>query len=62
MKLDKNVLIEIVSIVQEGLMEQKDISDGLRNLDLENREEGFLGLSDSYYSDKGRDNPYLEAE
>jgi hypothetical protein len=34
MKLSKTVLLEIVEIIREGLAEGKDISDGLRQLDL----------------------------
>ena len=35
MKLSKTALLEIVEIIREGLAEGKDISDGLRQLDLE---------------------------
>ncbi len=34
MKLSKTALLEIVEIIREGLAEGKDISDGLRQLDL----------------------------
>lgn len=35
MKLGKTALLEIVNIVLDGLANQKDISDGLRQLDLD---------------------------
>jgi len=47
MKLDSRTLLEIVSIVQSGLMRMEDISDKLRSLDLVERD-GELTLSDEY--------------
>lgn len=60
MKFDKYVLAELVSIVQSGLMQQTDISDDLRNLELYESKPGVLGLSDDYLAKKGRKNPYTE--
>lgn len=57
MKLGKDVLLEIVDIVRDGLLNGKDISERLRELDLvekqgailsETDEIGKLGLSDEY--------------
>ena len=53
MKLGKNVLVEIVSIVQGGLVHQTDVSDDLRNIDLE-LEGDELVLSHDYLKAKGR--------
>lgn len=47
MKLGSDVLVEIVAIIQEGLMKQIDISDKLRNLDLSEKD-GRLILSEEY--------------
>ena len=52
MKLGKTTLLEIVNIVQEGLTKGIDISQRLRDLDVEEKD-GSLELSDSYMS--GRD-------
>ena len=52
MKLGKTTLLEIVNIVQEGLTKGIDISQRLRDLDVEEKD-GSLELSDSYTS--GRD-------
>lgn len=64
MKLDENVLVEVVSIVQKGLVaiatgeeQDGDVSLLLRNLDLQERGDK-LGLSDEYYLAEGRENPY----
>ena len=55
MKLDKDALVEIVSIIQDGLSQMKDISQQLRDLDLEQSDDPqFLRLSDSYLELKGR--------
>jgi len=51
MKLDAGVLIEIVAIVQNGLLFQDDISQQLRDLDLDNVG-GILCLSDEYVNSK----------
>jgi hypothetical protein len=60
MKLGKLALVEIVDIVREGLLEGKDISERLRQLDLAvvhgipqveggtNPEVGTLTLTDEY--------------
>jgi len=53
MKLDADVLIEIVGIVQEGLLLQEDISQKLRDLDLVD-DGNLLCLSDEYLDSKGR--------
>jgi len=59
MKLDKYVLAEIISIIQSGLMGQKDVSEELRNLDLcQNKD--LLCLTDDYLAVRGRKNPYSE--
>lgn len=60
MKLGKDVLLEIVDIVRDGLLNNKDISERLRSLDLDvvhgipaveggtNPEVGTLKLSEEY--------------
>jgi hypothetical protein len=53
MKLGTSVLLEIVAIVQEGLFKGTDISDGLRELDVdvygpEDSDEDSIELSDAY--------------
>jgi len=49
MKLSAEVLVEIVSIIQKAIIEEKDASDLLRQLDLEeNRITGELKLSQNY--------------
>jgi hypothetical protein len=45
MKLADDALIRIIEILRQGLMENKDISDLLRSLDLEQNTEGKLGVS-----------------
>lgn len=45
MKLADDALIRIIEILRQGLMEDKDISDLLRGLDLETTAEGKLGVS-----------------
>lgn len=62
MKLGKDVLLEIVAIVQEGLVEATDVSQALRDLDLTAWPEGDicaysageLTLSESYVVARGR--------
>ena len=55
MKLGKDVLLEIVDLVRKGLVENRDISEELRALDLEESADhrGLL-LSDAYLANKGR--------
>ena len=53
MKLSGNVLLEIMSIVQDGIIENRDISESLRELDLEvvgpeDSDENRLELSERY--------------
>ena len=48
MKLANDVLVEIIDIVRKGLVEQKDISDLLRDLDLEKDQSDKLCLTDKY--------------
>lgn len=45
MKLADDALIRIIEILRQGLMEEKDISDLLRNLDLEQNLHGKLSVS-----------------
>lgn len=45
MKLADDALIRIIEILRQGLMEQKDISDLLRRLDLELDSSGKLAVS-----------------
>lgn len=45
MKLADNALIRIIEILRQGLMENKDISDLLRTLELEPDAEGKLSVS-----------------
>jgi hypothetical protein len=65
MKLSKEALVEIMAIVQMGLIEGKDISQGLRDLDLEVVDVGTsgvltaLGLSQEYLAAHPRE---LEGE
>lgn len=54
MKLGKTALLEIVNIVQEGLVKGVDISQRLRDLDLEEKE-GALETSKTYVSAKASD-------
>ena len=53
MKLNKDVLVEVVSIVQSGLLCQRDVSEELRQLDLV-EVDGSLSLSDDYLAQRGR--------
>ncbi len=49
MKLGKSVLLEIVAIVQEGLVNGSDVSQALRSIDLEVVEESdTVELSEAY--------------
>lgn len=51
MKLSPEVLLEIMSIVQSGLLHQTDVSESLRELDLSIDEDSLLlVLSDEYKS------------
>jgi hypothetical protein len=45
MKLADDALIRIIEIFRQGLMEQKDISSLLRELDLERNDAGRLAVS-----------------
>jgi hypothetical protein len=45
MRLADDALIRIIEILRQGLMENKDISDLLRTLDLEPNGAGKLGVS-----------------
>lgn len=49
MKFDSDVYLEIVAIVQEGLVTMTDCSQKLRDIDLVERD-GKLGLSPDYIS------------
>lgn len=47
MKLADDALIGIIEIFRQGLMEEKDISELLRGLDLEKNADGKLGVASS---------------
>lgn len=53
MKLGEDVLVEIMDILQTGLLKQVDISDLLRKLDLKTDAEKLV-LSDEYKKANGR--------
>lgn len=53
MKFSKQVLIEIMAIVQDGLMTGSDVSQALRDLDLE-VDGDHLDLSREYLAVQGR--------
>lgn len=48
MKLDSNVLVEIMRILQDGLLNGEDISQKLRDLDLVEGYNQTLRLSEEY--------------
>lgn len=48
MKLADDALIRIIEILRQGLMENNDISDLLRGLDLETTADGKLGVQTSH--------------
>lgn len=48
MKLAKDVLLEIVDIIRNGLVAGTDVSQALRNLDLSKNEDDTLSLSKEY--------------
>ena len=52
MKLAEDVLLEIMSIVQTGIIEMKDVSEMLRNVDIEVSEDNKLTLTKEYKSKK----------
>lgn len=55
MKLGKSVLVEIVAILQVGLTEGKDISQMLRDIDLDvDLEKQVVELSEGYLKSRGR--------
>lgn len=62
MKLGEDVLLEIIDIVRQGLIEGKDVSEMLRDIDLECPSADLHGvvaddkifLSESYKKSKGR--------
>lgn len=54
MKLSKESLIEIIAVVQDGLLGKKDASQGLRELDFEPTVGGELKLSDEYITSHPR--------
>lgn len=64
MKLSKEAVLEVVAIVQDGILGVKDASDGLRELDLEEYD-GCLRLTPEYLaghprSDVWEDEPNTE--
>ena len=48
MKLANDALIRIIEILRQGLMEEKDVSELLRELDLEQDSSGCLRVSSSH--------------
>ena len=48
MKLNGDVLLEIVAIVSDGIASGTDVSEKLRNIELEESGAGGLSLSQSY--------------
>ena len=54
MKLSNEALIEIISIVQDGILGIKDASQGLRELDFSANYQTELVLSDEYISSHPR--------
>ena len=54
MKLSSDAMLEIVDIMRRGLAEKRDVSENLRELDLEKSDDDLLRLSDTYLADKGR--------
>lgn len=53
MKLGKTVLVEIVDVVQRGILEMRDVSELLRELEVVERD-GEVELSDEYLIARGR--------
>jgi len=53
MRLGDDVLVEIVSIFQEGLSQRRDVSEQLRSLDLV-ESDGRLSLTKDYLLGCGR--------
>lgn len=47
MKLHGEVLLEIISMFQKGILEETDISELMRELDLEQKD-GLLVLTEEY--------------
>ena len=56
MKLGPHVLLEIFHLVQFGLINQCDISEMLRGIDLEETEDGTLDLTNIYIDEKQKNN------
>lgn len=54
MKLAEISLLEVVSIVRDGLINGDDISEKLRNIDLEADRDGRLTLTKPYLEASGR--------
>lgn len=57
MKLAENALLEVVEILRKGLSEGTDVSEMLRELDLQVEKakgESLLKLSDKYLAARGR--------
>lgn len=52
MKLGKDALIEIMYILQTGLLEQRDVSEMLRKLDLVQDNDNLLSLTQEYKESK----------
>jgi len=55
MKLADDALIRIIEILRQGLMENKDISDLLRGLDLEQNAVGKLSVAPGENADWSMD-------
>lgn len=59
MKLSPEVLLEIMAIVQDGLMGMKDASVGLRELDLSPGEDAMT-LSPEYFASHPRAGTWID--
>ena len=62
MKFSKEVLLEIVFHVQDGLLRSKDISENLRKMDVMADENGELVLSQDYKSAYPREAIEIDSE
>ena len=62
MKFSKEVLLEIVLHVQDGLLRSKDISENLRKMDVVTDEDGELVLSQEYKNTYPREAIEVDSE
>ena len=59
MKFGVSVLLEIVSVVQRGIANGEDISEHLRQIDMQvNEETGKLELSDAFLKSRSEEDPW----